>query len=531
VTFSLLTVALTPILAVLVLLVVLRMPATRAMPLAFAATAIGAVVVWTVPFRRVAAASLEGLVIATSVLWIAFGAILLLAVLRVSGGMEAIRSGFTGITSDRLVQALIIAWGFGSFLEGISGFGTPAAICAPLLVSLGFRPLAAVVVALTADSVAVSYGAVGTPVVVGIAEGIPGITDAGLQEISILTSTLDMAVGTLIPLLMLAVLTRFFGADRSWRAGLSRWRIALVAGASFTLTARLVVELLGPEFPSIAGGAVSMGVLVLLARRGLLAPAEPWRFGPDDVETPAGPGGGMPLWLAWAPYGLVAALLVATRVEALGLQEWLRDVRISFTSILDTGIPASLEPLYLPGATFVVVALATVALQRVRPRLLLTALGQAAKAIIPMTIALGAAVPMIRVFIRSEVNDLGLDAMPLELASLVADATGSLWPLVAPVVGALGSFIAGSATFSNLMFSAFQSSVAFDAGLDPDLILAAQMQGANAGNMVAVVNVVAALTVVGAVGKEGDVIRRTAIPMACYLAAAGALAMLVALLT
>jgi lactate permease len=146
-----------------------------------------------------------------------------------------------------------------------------------------------------------------------------------------------------------------------------------------------------------------------------------------------------------------------------------------------------------------------------------------------MAIALGAAVPMIRVFIRSEVNDRELAAMPLELAGMVADATGAAWPLAAPIVGALGSFVAGSATFSNLMFSAFQSSVAVDVGIDPNLVVATQMQGANAGNMVAVVNVVAALTVVGALGEEGGVIRRTAIPMAFYLAVAGIVAQAVTL--
>jgi lactate permease len=520
--------ALTPILAVLVLLVGLRMPATRAMPVAFVATAAGAVAVWTVPFDRMVAASLEGVVIAASVLWIAFGAIFLLTTLRASGAMEAIRAGFTGITPDRLVQALIIAWGFGSFLEGISGFGTPAAICAPLLVSLGFRPLAAVVVALTADSVAVVYGAVGTPVVVGVAEGIPGIGAGRLQEISVLASSLDLIAGTLIPLVMLAVLTRFFGERRRWSDGLARWRLALVAGASFTLAARAVVALLGPEFPSIAGGAVGMGVLILSARRGWMMPGRPWRFGPDDVDPPNPHGTRMPLWLAWAPYVLVAALLVLTRVEGIGLDAVLRDVRITFDDILGTGIATALEPLYLPGATFVTVALITAVVQRMRPRQVGTAFGAAARAVVPMTIALGAAVPMIRVFVRSDVNDLGLEAMPLELAALVAAATGAAWPLVAPVVGALGSFIAGSATFSNLMFSAFQSSVAVDVGVDPNLVVAAQMQGANAGNMVAVVNVVAALTVVGALGREGDVIRRTAIPMACYLALAGIVAWLVA---
>ncbi len=440
-----------------------------------------------------------------------------------SRSLSAIRAGFTGVTSDRLVQVLIIAWGFGSFLEGISGFGTPAAICAPLLVALGFRPLAAVVASLTADSVAVSFGAVGTPVVVGIAEGVPGIDESELLEISMVASTLDLAVGTLIPLVMLAVMTRFFGEAQSWREGLRMWPLALVAGASFTLTSRAVVALLGPEFPSIAGGAVAMGVLILFARRGWLMPIDPWRFGLDDVDPPEDGADHMRLSLAWAPYLLVAALLVFTRIESLGAKQALQDIRISFDDILDTGISAGLEPLYLPGAVFVAVALATVFLHRMKPRRLGDALRAASRATLPMAIALGTAVPMIRVFIRSDVNGAGLAGMPLELARLVAEATGAAWPLVAPAVGALGSFVAGSATFSNLMFSAFQSSVATDVGVDPSLVVAGQMLGANAGNMVAVVNVVAALTVVGSLGEEGNVIRKTGIPMLFYLTVAGAL--------
>jgi lactate permease len=529
-TLSLVVVALTPVLAVLGLIVGLRMPATRAMPIAFLATTLGAVAVWQVPIVRVAAASLEGLVIAVSVLWIAFGAILLLETLRASGGMGAIRNGFTGLTSDRLVQALIIAWGFGSFLEGISGFGTPAAICAPLLVALGFRPLAAVVASLAADSVAVSFGAVGTPVVVGVAEGIPGIGDTELLEISTVASTLDVAVGTLIPVVMLSVLTRFFGVGKSWREGLRMWPLALVGGASFTLTARAVVGVLGPEFPSIVGGAASMAVLVLFARRKWLVPEVPWRFGEDDTDPPEEAAARMPLAIAWVPYALVAGLLIVTRIEVLGARRVLQSIRISFDDILNTGIAAGLEPLYLPGAIFVAVAVASLFVHRMRPRQLTGAVVEASRAIVPMAIALGAAVPMIRVFIRSDINDLGLAAMPLELAAIVADATGAAWPLVAPVVGALGSFVAGSATFSNLMFSAFQSSVAGDVGVDPTLVVAAQMQGANAGNMVAVVNVVAALTVVGALGQEGSVIRKTAIPMTFYLISAGALALAVATL-
>ena len=302
------------------------------------------------------------------------------------------------------------------------------------------------------------------------------------------------------------------------------WPLALVAGASFTGTAWFVAWLLGPEFPSIVGAAFSMALTIWLVRRGLLLPEQPWRFGPDDVDPPIRTRQRMSLVRAWVPYGLVASLLIVSRIGSLGLKAPLRSVRFEFRDILGTDISAALEPLYLPGSIFILVAISTVVVHRMRPTQLADAFRDSLVALVPMTIALMAAVPMIRIFIRSGVNDLGLDAMALELASLAAEATGSGWPLAAPLVGALGSFVAGSATFSNLMFAAFQSSIAADIGVARDLVLAAQIQGANAGNMVAVVNVVAALTVVGAIGQEGRVIRMTAIPMAFYVVIAGLVA-------
>ncbi|TVQ88712.1 MAG: L-lactate permease, partial [Bacteroidetes bacterium] len=157
-----------PIIVIFVLMVVLRQPATKAMPVAFLFTLLLAVFIWNTHWNWVAAASLNGVVIAFKILLIVFGALTLLFTLRESGAIATINRGFTNISPDKRVQAIIITWLFGSFLEGAAGFGTPAAITAPLLLSLGFPALAAVMVALIANSTAVSFGAVGTPTIIGV---------------------------------------------------------------------------------------------------------------------------------------------------------------------------------------------------------------------------------------------------------------------------------------------------------------------------------------------------------------------------
>lgn len=143
------------------------------------------------------------------------------------------------------------------------------------------------------------------------------------------------------------------------------------------------------------------------------------------------------------------------------------------------------------------------------------------KTMVGTVIALGTAVPMVRIFINSGMNGADLMSMPMELATLVANAVGDAWPLVAPFIGALGSFISGSATFSNMMFSLFQFSVADQLQMNEQLVLSLQVLGANAGNMICVLNVVAAASVVGMVGKEGTIIRMTLGPMLFYAIATG----------
>jgi len=208
--------AILPILVAAVLLVGFRLPARLAMPVVYVLAVLIGGFAWMMPPTQIVAASIQGLFIAGEIIFIIFAAILLLNILKRSGAIAAIRAGFTSITPDRRIQVVIVCWLFGSFIEGASGFGTPAAITAPLLVALGFPAVTAVMLGMMVQSTPVTFGAVGTPILVGVRGGLESVevneqlTSAGLEfaeYLQIITShavLLHAIVGTVMPLLMIS---------------------------------------------------------------------------------------------------------------------------------------------------------------------------------------------------------------------------------------------------------------------------------------------------------------------------------------
>jgi lactate permease len=188
----------------------------------------------------------------------------------------------------------------------------------------------------------------------------------------------------------------------------------------------------------------------------------------------------------------------------------------------ENGISASIQWLYLPGFIFFLTTLAAWAIFRMSAREYVAAWKETAVTMLSVSIALGFAVPTVRVFIASNVNGAGLEGMPIELANVVSNVAGGAWPAFAGVIGALGAFLAGSNTVSNMMFSLFQFDVADNIGISPTIVVGLQAVGAAAGNMICVHNVVAAAATVGLVGKEGLLIRKTIWPMIYYLVVIGA---------
>ena len=541
--------SLLPIVVVAVFLVVLRWPASKAMPLSYVAALALAVGVWRVPAAQAAAATVSGLITVATLVYIIFGAILLLNVLQESGALQSIRRGFTSITPDRRVQVIIVAWLFGSFIEGAAGFGTPAAVAVPLLVGLGFPGMAAVMAGMVIQSTPVSFGAAGTPILVGVSTGLSddGVrafaADLGYADWSLFlayigtkVAMLHAVAGTLIPLFVVSLMTRYFGASRSFADGLRVWKFALFASLAMTVPYVLLANLLGPEFPSLFGGLIGLAIVVPAAKRGFLMPRvdDHWDFEPAARWEPEWTGtvqprniehryGVMGLGLAWTPYILVGLLLVLTRLRGLPLGGLLQAWTIDVANIFGTGITSTVQPLYLPGTIFVIVAAITFVLHRMEAAAVRTAVAASSKVMLGASAALVFTVPMVQVFINSGGGASGYDSMPIVLAETIAAAAGSAWPIFAPVIGGLGAFVAGSNTISNMMFSLFQFDVAQRIGVDPTWIVALQAVGGAAGNIICVHNVVAASAVVGLMGREGVVIRKTLLPFAYYALLSGSL--------
>ena len=537
-----------PILVSGILLIGLRWTAKRTMPLAYLLAIIIAIFGWQMSFNRILASTLQGLVFTAAILWIIFGAILLLNTLKYSGALGTIRNGFTNISADRRVQVIIIAWLFGSFIEGAAGFGTPAAICAPLLVGLGFPAMAAVTMGMMIQSTPVSFGGAGTPIIIGIEGGLDHVAisanliDLGSnwdQFLRLITSEVAIThaiVGTLIPLFMCATMTRFFGKNRSWKEGFSIFPFAILGGLAFTIPYALTGIFLGPEFPSIIGALVGLPIIVFAAKNKFLTPRINWDFAPP-TEWPAEwmgklqvkaeelsatlPTKKMSLVKAWIPYVLVAIILVLTRINSIGINTLLNKVKIHFNNILGEGINADFAPLYLPGGIMILVVLITYFIHNMKAKQLTSAISESGKTLIDAGFVLVFTVPMVRVLINSGMNDLALPSMPVAMAEFAAGSVGEVYPLIAPTIGALGAFIAGSNTVSNMMLSEFQFATARSLLMPGSILLALQAVGAAAGNMIAIHNVVAAAATVGLLGREGSVLRKTILPTLYYLLLTG----------
>ncbi len=545
-------VSLLPIISVALFLVVMRWPASRAMPISYVVALVLALFIWQISFAQVAAATINGLVVAGSLIFIIFGAILMLNTLQQSGAMQSIRQGFSDITPDRRIQVIIVAWLFGSFIEGAAGFGTPAAVAVPLMVGLGFPAMAAVVAGMIIQSTPVSFGALGTPILVGVNTGLsadPGMLqyamDRGFDEwrqflsfIAVKVALIHMLAGTFIPLIVVAVMTHYFGKNRSFAEGLKIWKFALFAAFAMTIPYFIVANLLGPEFPSILGGLAGLAIVVSAARKGFLMPSrdEVWDFdikenwdedwtGLMPPAPPDQPGPTMSLLRAWSPYMVVAVLLVMTRLPWLDLARFLQHalVTLRWPDIFGTGITASFQPLWSPGSIFIIVSLLTFWLHRMNPASYREAWRVSGRTLLPASVALIFTVPMVQVFINTSGGMAGYAQMPIALAEGVAALAGSAWPFFSTFIGGLGAFVAGSNTVSNMMFALFQFGVGERIAVDPTWIVALQAVGGAAGNIICVHNVVAASAVVGLIGKEGAVIRKTLLPFTYYALITGAI--------
>lgn len=518
-------IAIIPILLVGILMIAYNWPSTKAMPLGFVVSLVLAAIFWKMPLQWISAATISGAINTLDILLIVYGALLILQIMRKSGGLDGIANSMANVSTDRRVQVILIGFLMGAFFEGAAGFGTPAAVAAPLLVGLGFPPLIAAIVALIGNSAPVSFGAVGTPIIGGFANlkdivaagGYSGDFTSFLSQVGAFTGLLHFLVGTFVPLAMVCSMTLI--VDKSIKKGLEVFPLAIFGGLVFTIPEVVISNFVGPELPSLLGALIAIPIFIFAVKKGLFIPKKNWDFKPhdqweEDWEGTVKAGSTRPVDAeplsaakAWAPYVLIGLLLLIGRLKWLGITPLLKVLNIQWVNILGTTISRGITPLYNPGVIpFMLVALIIPFMHGLSRKEAAKAWTDTLKQIKPAAIALFFALGMTYIMMNSGAAAKS-DSMLIVIAKTAAVIAGGGWYLVAPLIGILGAFISGSNTVSDIMFGALQFNAAKEIGMPVISTLALQAVGGAAGNMICVHNVVAVLTTVGLVGHEGKVIR------------------------
>ena len=521
-------IALLAIIVPLVTVVALRLPARVGMSISAVIVTLAAVLFWQMTGLAVAASVAQAIHRALSILLILFGAILLLKTLEKTGSLAAIKQSFHAISPDMRVQAVLVAFAFVSLMEGISGFGTPAVVAAPILLALGFPPLAAAALALLGDTVGCTFGAVGTPLIVGL-ENVSLYSENLTWLVGAQVAMFDLVIGTLLPLGLVSVLIFSFSNQTrrgKWHAlrQITPW--ALLVGATYSVSAFLIVRLIGPEFTAIIAGALALLVGIVTAKHNVWTPQQIWRL--DDAVITTEPDSQPPVWRAWLPYGVVIGLLLLTRTVPMLKQFTNTVLDVSWHGIFGIdSISSSWGILYSPGTILIIGALVAASLHKKPFTTLRKASFGAATTVLGAMTALVPTLIMVQVFTNSGVNTSGLTAMPVFIGHELATMFGAAWTVCAPLLGSIGAFIAGSATVSTLTLGPVQESIAGSTGLPIITVLALHMVGAAAGNIIAIHNVVAASTVAGLKHKEGHIMRKLIVPMIVYVGIAAAIGLVV----
>jgi len=449
-------------------------PAKIALPIGWFIAITVAFFFWQISAKEIFAFTIFGGLKALDILIIIFGAILILNILRESQALTVIQKAFGRISHDSRIQAIIIGYLFAAFIEGSAGFGTPAALAAPLLVGLGFPPLAAAMVTLIFNSTAVTFGAVGTPIVGAMSVLSEQLFMSGLDPVAFqialthMTALTHSLVGIIIPIIGLAFLTRFFGKERSFRRGFEAMPFAIFAGLSFLLPFALTAIFLGSELPSILGGLIGLALTTFAAKKKFLVPKKVWKFRNSKLIASHRHKKAPTLLRAWTPYFLIVLILFVTRIPALPLRELLQNCSFTIPNILGvTGLDYVLQIFYLPGIIpFVLVALISFRLFRMDWRQIGSTFQKTFQQIGGAVVALVFGVALVQIMIQSGSNSLGLQSMLGEIANSAAQLSNGAFIFLSPFIGVLGTFVSGSSTVSNILFSAFQFETAELLGIE-----------------------------------------------------------------
>ena len=506
-----------PLIVLLIGIPLMMKPAAKVAPIAWLVTVLTAIFVFHFPAKVTLLAALQGgLTGLFPIMYIPFGALVVYNVLKVTGWMDKMQGAMADLTVDRRAQALLIAFGFGAFLEGICGFGAPVAIPASILVGLGYNPMMAALVCLVANTGPVPFGSLAIPTVT-----LAKTTGLDLMKLSQMTGRF------MAPLAMIMAFATVYAMSKAkgLRGALGT---IFVAGLSFSITEFLVSNFIGPDLTSVLAGLaclVSVSVYLKFQKH-----ADPWLFeGDAPVLKVKSKSHFKELFLSWLPYLLLAVLVIAVNLPktkplfsgaAAGWHWAVIKVQISDPN------PAKFYAftwLQTPGTIMLIAGAIAFPFMGIKYSVMGEQVGKTFKQMIPsfiavacilsiasvMNLALPIIDPKTKLAFAGDLAVKQISMVATMANGIVAMVSRHVYPLLSPLFGTIGVFLTGSNTSANALFGNLQKLTAQGMGLSDILMASAGSAGASAGKMISPQSIVIAATAVGLAGKEGLIMRQT----------------------
>ncbi|GAA1860626.1 L-lactate permease [Microbacterium koreense] len=493
--------ALVPILAFLLCLVVFKLKGITAGLIAVVLQVVIALWPFGMPVGSIAGAGLLGALTAIwPIAYIIVMAVWLYKLAVASGRFDIIRASISGISPDQRIQVLLISFCFGAFLEGAAGFGVPIAICAALLVQLGFGPIKAAMLSLVANVAAGAYGAIGIPVIVG----------AQVGEVELMDLTFDMVL--VLQLLTFAVPFLLVMILDGWRGIRETWPATLAMSAVYSITQASILIFLGPELADILPGLLGMVAIFMIGR--VWQPKRIYRE--DGGEAPAKESYEFgDVVVAWSPFYILTGVIFVWSIPWFkglfapdGPLSWLV---FAFPIPGVTGVvtpdgsdtPVATTWAFTPvNATGTAILIAVLITFFTTPQLHVRDLGAQFAATVR---ELWRPIVLIAL-ILIVANIANFSGGSASIGNALA-AVGVIFPLFAPIIGWFGVFITGSVVNNNTLFAHLQTITAERIGVDPTLLVAANTAGGTVAKVVSPQSIAIAAGAVGLTGRESEILR------------------------
>lgn len=495
-----------PIIWLIVALSGLKMQGFKACTITLVITMFLATFLWKLNFSSTITGVLEGIL---NGLWpiclVIIAALFTYNLILRTGAMDSIKRMLAGVSKDKRILVLIIGWGFGSFMEGMAGFGTAVAIPASMLAGVGLNPFSAVLACLVANTTPTAYGSVGIPLVT-----LSSVTGIASNTLALNTAIIEGFLCFISPFIMVCIIGEGIKALKGV------FIVTLVSALSFTLPAYITAATLGAELPNIVGSICSILFTIVAAKVFNKNPEKKYciEVNDEDEKEKIKTISLKKAVQAWCPFILIFVMLMITSTLVAPIHDTISVFKTTTTVYAgENGNKLTFSWINTPGVIIFISAIIGGFIQKAKVSLMIEVLLDTLKANWKTVVTICAVMATAKV--------MGYSGMISDIATFLVIVTGGAYPLISPLIGAIGAFVTGSGTSTSVLFGGLQAQTAQNLGLSGAWMAAANVLGAGIGKMVCPQSIAIGASAIGKSGSESKILKSVFKYFVCYIVIAG----------